>query len=87
VLALPDFTQAFMLECDALETGIGAFFMQDHHPIAFERYKLKNYKRHYSVYDKDFFSIIHTLAKFQQYLVGNRFKVKTHHNNLTFIRD
>jgi len=27
---------------------------------------------------------MHALAKFKQYLVGNRFKVKTEHNSLQF---
>ena len=29
-------------------------------------------------------AIMHALAKYQQYLVGNRFRVRTDHNNLRF---
>jgi len=29
-------------------------------------------------------AIMHVLVKFRHYLVGNRFKVKTDHNNLRF---
>ena len=29
-------------------------------------------------------AIMHALAKYQQYLVGNRFKVRTDHNSLKF---
>jgi hypothetical protein len=36
VLALPDFTQLFVLECHSLGIGIGYLLMQNDHPIAFK---------------------------------------------------
>ena len=84
VLALPDFTQPFVLECDASGEGIGAVLMQGGHPIAFESQKLLPHERLYSIYDKEMLAIMHALAKFWQYLVGNRFRVRTDLNNLRF---
>ena len=58
--------------------------MQNHHPIAFKSRKLKNYECHYSIYDKEMLAILHALTKFRQYLVGNKFKIKTDHNSLKY---
>ena len=84
VSALPDFSQPFVVECDALGEGLGVVLLQNHHLIAFESRKLKNYERHYSIYDKEMLAILHALMKFKQYLVGSKFKIKTDHNSLKY---
>jgi hypothetical protein len=84
VLALPDFTLPFVLECDASGEGIGAVLMQGGHPIVFERRNLSQPERLYSIYDKEMLAIMHALTKFRQYLVGNKFMVKTDHNSLKY---
>ena len=50
VLAFPDFTQPFVLECDASGEGIGVVLMQGSHPIDFESRKLLPHERLYACF-------------------------------------
>jgi hypothetical protein len=65
VLALPNFTLPFFLECDASGEGIEALFMQGGHPIVFESRKLNQLEILYSIYDKDMLAIMYALTKFR----------------------
>ena len=84
VLALPDFTQPFVLECDAFDEAMGAIFMQNRQPIAFESRKLRKPKKLYPIYNKEMLAIMHAFTEFRQYLVGGRFVVRTDHNSLRY---
>jgi hypothetical protein len=84
VLSLPDFSQPFILECDASGEGVGVVLMQNRHPIAYESRKLRGLELLYTIYDKEMLAIMHALAKFRQYLVGVKFVVRTDHNSLKY---
>jgi hypothetical protein len=84
VLTLPHFSQPFILECDASGEGVAVVLMQNMHPIAFERRKLRGPELLYTIYDKEMLAIMHALAKFKQYLVRVKFVVITDHNSLKY---
>ncbi|KAH9288389.1 hypothetical protein KI387_032506, partial [Taxus chinensis] len=84
VLAVLGFSIPFVLEHDALDEGIGVVLVRNKHRIAYESRKVKEHEWNISIYDKEMLAIMLLLLKFREYLVCERFVVKTDHNSLRF---
>nr|GEX36020.1 TMV resistance protein N [Tanacetum cinerariifolium] len=63
VLALPNFSQEFVVETDVSGTGIGAVLCQNEHPIAYLSKTLVAKHQSLSTYEKEFLVVVAALEK------------------------
>lgn len=83
-MALPDFSQPFTLECDASNRGIRAVLQQHNRPIAFSSKALGPKNQAISTYEKELIAIVYAIKKWQHYLQGRHFIIKTDHSSLKY---
>lgn len=73
------------VQCDALDTGLGAELMQMGKPVAFASRALTQTARGYAQIEKEFLAMVFSMEKFHQYTYGRKVTVQSDHNPLETI--
>lgn len=84
----------FIIEVDAIDTGVGAILSQrcedkmKMHPVAFCSQKIRPAERNYDVGDRKLLAVTLALEEWRLWLEGSQlpFVVLTDHKNLEYIR-
>lgn len=85
VLAMPDFTQPFIIECDACGIGLDVVLLQTERPISFLSQTLEGRHLLLCTYEKELLALIVVTKKWEQYLLERSFIIKTDHQSLKYL--
>ena len=91
-LAFPDYTERFILDTDASDTGLGAVLSQldeegAEHVVAYASRLLTKAERRYCVTRRELLAVVTFTKHFRPYLLGHKFTLRTDHGSLTWLQN
>ncbi|KAA0034822.1 transposon Tf2-1 polyprotein isoform X1 [Cucumis melo var. makuwa] len=85
MLAMPDFNLPFEIESDASGFGVRAVLTQCRRPIAYFNKTLCMQDRAPPVYERELIAVVFAVQRWQPYLLGRKFTVKTDQRSMKFL--
>lgn len=90
VLAIPDFSRTFSVQCDASNFAISSVLVQkddenNERPIAYVSRKLRGAELNYTTTEKECLAVVFGVEKFRQYVEGFTFEIITDHSALIWL--
>jgi hypothetical protein len=87
VLALPNFSQPFVLETNASGSGLGAVLMQDGKALAYFSVALGPKNTALSTYEKEALAVLEAVKRWRHYFLGNKLIIRSDQQSLKYITD
>ena len=86
-LIFSNFNEAFQIECDASEVGIGGVVFQSTGIVGYYSRKLASSEKKYPVIENKALAIISTIYAFKNILWGSQLEIKIDHSNLSVLQN
>lgn len=91
ILAMPDFSKEFIMECDSSNTGVGGVLLQNidgvERVIEYMSQRLSDTQIKYSVTEKECLAVVLCIEKWRSYIEGAKFTVVTDHASLRWLQN
>lgn len=94
ILAMPDFgdkAAEFILDCDASNYAVGSVLSQrqkdgSERPVAYASKAMNRGQKNYEATKREMLALVTFIKEFRPYLLGKKFKVRTDHQALAWLR-